>query len=107
MPERNCLNHKDRPAIGQCNLCHKPICEACRYAAPAQGLFCGAECYDKFVAYQGRRQPVVRSSPLKSLVVGLLILAALAAGAVVIGGGMLRLPVLRTVYDAVMPRGGG
>ena len=24
MPDRNCINHNERPAVGQCFQCHKP-----------------------------------------------------------------------------------
>ena len=101
MPQRYCLTHKERPAVGQCNLCHKPICEECRYAGPAEGLFCSAECYDKYLAYHSRKQPVVRSSRLKSLVIGCLIVLAIAAVALFVGGRILRWGILKLIYDAI------
>ena len=101
--QRDCINHTGTPAVGQCNLCHKPICEQCRYAAPTDGLFCSQECYDKFIAYHSRKQPVLKRSRLKSMVVGLVILAVVAAVAVFVGGA-LGLPVLTPIRDAILSR---
>ena len=101
MPQRQCINHTERPAAGQCNLCHKPICEECRYGEAPAGLFCSRECYDKHLAYGSRKQAVLHSSRLKSMVIGIVVLAVVAAVAVYVGGGMLKLPVLRSVYQAI------
>ena len=84
MSQRHCLNHKDRPAVGLCHQCHAPICEECRYEAPADGLFCSQQCYDRYVAYQSRKQAPHRPGRLKSLAVGLFLLLILAAAAVVV-----------------------
>jgi len=101
MSQRHCIRHTDRPAIGNCFQCHKPICGECRYEGAADGLFCSRECYDAYLAYQSRKQPVVKRGRLKSLVVGLLVLAVVGAGAIFIGGG-LGLPVLRPIRDAIL-----
>ena len=101
--QRDCIRHTGRPAVGQCYLCHKPICEECRYVAPAYGVFCSQECYDRYIAYHSRKQPVIRGSRLKSMVVGLVILAVLAAGVIFVGGA-LGLPILKPIRDAILSR---
>jgi hypothetical protein len=102
VPERNCINHHDRPAIGQCFQCHKPLCEECRYdEAAAAGIFCSQACYDQHMAYHGRKQPVIKGSGLKSLVVGLMILAVVALAAIYVGGGKMGLPVLKSLYKSI------
>jgi hypothetical protein len=104
--QTHCINHKGRPAVGHCYQCHKPLCEACRYEAAAEGLFCGQACYDHYLAYQARKRPPLRSSRLGSLLIGLLVLAVLAAAALYVGGGKLGLPVLRNAYRAVLKAAG-
>ena len=102
MAKRDCIRHTGTPAIGQCYLCHKPICEECRFDTPSEGIFCGQECYDKYIAYQGRKQPLLRSPRLKSMAIGLLIIIVLAAAAIYLGGA-LGLPVLKPIRDAILP----
>jgi hypothetical protein len=104
--ETHCVNHKDQPAIGHCHQCHKPLCEACRYDAAAEGLFCDQACYDRYLAYQASKRPPLKRGRLKSLLVGLLFLIVLAAAALYVGGGMLGLPVLRNAYRAVLNAAG-
>jgi len=97
----HCINHKGTPAIGHCHQCHKPLCEACRYdKAAAEGLFCNQACYDQYIAYASRRKPVVKSSRMRSMVAGIILLVILAA-AVYVGGGMMKLPVLKSIYQMV------
>ncbi|MFP4058434.1 MAG: hypothetical protein ACLF0G_16320 [Candidatus Brocadiia bacterium] len=103
MGERHCIHHPDRPAAGLCHHCHRPICEECRYEAPSEGLFCSQECYDRHLAYRSRRQPVIRRGRLKSFLVGLVLLAGLAA-AVVFGGARLGVPALESLRDALLGR---
>lgn len=102
MPERHCIHHADRPAIGNCFQCHKPLCEDCNYDAPTDGIFCDQVCYDRYVAYQGRRKPAYKGSPLRKVVSVLIALAVLAA-AIYVGGGM-GIPVLKDIRDAIMSR---
>jgi hypothetical protein len=95
----NCIRHTDRPAVGHCYQCHKPLCKDCRYPGAPDGLFCGQACYDQYLAYQARKQPVVKESRLKSLAIGVLLLAAVAAAVVI--GGKMGVPVLKDIYKAI------
>ncbi len=97
MSQRHCINHKDTPAIGQCHQCHKPICEACRYDEAPEGLFCSSTCYDHYLAYHSRRQPVVRGSRLKSMAIGCAIVLAAAIGLAGVAQFVLGIPVLQWV----------
>jgi len=101
MGQRDCIHHTGTPAVGQCHLCHKPICQACKAATPGEGLFCSQECYDGYIAYQGRKQPVIRGSRLKSIIIGLLLLLALAAGLIYVGSSC-GCPVLTRVRNAIL-----
>jgi len=102
VPERNCIRHHDRPAVGQCFQCHRPLCEACRFDEAAAGVFCGQECYDQHMAYQGRKQAVIKQGGgLKSMVLGLVFLAAIVLGAIYIGGGKMGLPILKSLYKLI------
>ena len=96
-----CINHPDRPAIGYCQQCHKPLCSACRDDSIPDGIFCGQDCYDRHLAYRSRQQPVIRSSRLKSMVIGLVILAALAAGALYVGGKVLGIAALEPLAQSI------
>lgn len=102
MPQRHCIHHPGRPAIGNCYQCHKPLCEACSYDAPTDGIFCNQSCYDQYLAYQSRKRPSARPSPLKKVVAALVVLAVLAA-AIYVGGGM-GIPVLKEIRDAIVSR---
>jgi hypothetical protein len=105
MGERHCIRHPDRPAVGNCYQCHKPLCSQCCYTAPgADGLFCNQGCYDQYLAYQGRKRPEPRPFRLKRLVIALLLLAAIAAGAIFIGGAQ-GIPVLKSIRDALTSSG--
>ncbi len=97
----NCIHHNDRPAVGHCYQCHKPLCQECRYdEVAAEGIFCNRACYDQHLAYKSRQQPVIQASRLRSFVAGLVILAIIAA-AIYIGGGKMGLPVLKSIYKAI------
>jgi len=50
-----CLRHQDRPTETRCATCLKPICSECTLDAP-EGNFCGAECHEKRVAYNERKE---------------------------------------------------
>ena len=41
-----CLKHQEKPAIGRCKLCLKPICEECKIEAK-DGIFCSHDCMGK------------------------------------------------------------
>ena len=102
MPERNCVRHHDRPAVAQCFQCHRPICEECRFKEARAGVFCSQECYDQHVAYVGRKQAVIKQGGgLKSMVIGLVFLAAIVLAAVYIGGGKMNLPILNKLYKMI------
>lgn len=98
MPERYCLTHKDRLAVGLCHQCHKPVCEECRYDEAPEGLFCSRECYDKYLAYHSRKQQPVKGSRLKSLVVGLILLIVLAGAAAVVAERVFGIAVLKRIF---------
>jgi hypothetical protein len=98
MPQRYCLTHKDRPAVGLCQQCHRPICEQCRYDEAPHGLFCSSECYDRHLAYHSRKQPPARSSRLKSLAVGLLLLLVLAGAAAVVAERVFGIAIVRRIF---------
>ncbi|MFW6161462.1 MAG: B-box zinc finger protein [Planctomycetota bacterium] len=98
MPQRYCLTHKDRPAVGLCHQCHKPLCEECRYDEAPQGLFCSRECYDQHLAYHSRKRPAVRRSRLKSLVVGLVLLLVLGGAAAVVAQTVFGIAVLERIF---------
>jgi hypothetical protein len=104
MTDRHCLRHKDRPAIGNCYQCHKPMCAECRYAPTlSEGLFCSQACYDQYLAYQSRKRPALKPSRLKRLVVAAVLLALLAAAVLV--GGAKGIPILKSIRQAILGSG--
>jgi len=95
--QRFCLEHTDRPAIGLCHQCHKPICEECRYDEAPEGLFCSRECYDRHLAYHSRKPPEIKGSRLKSMAVGCLILLVVVAVLAALADRVLGIPILRWI----------
>ena len=93
-PLRHCIHHTDRPAVGLCHQCHKPICVDCCYDVPTDDVFCSRECYDRYLAYHSRKPPAIRRSGLKSLAVGCLILLVAGVGLAIVAQRVLGLPVL-------------
>lgn len=53
----NCVNHPNRPAIGACRKCGKPICDQC---SQETGRFCSIQCQTDFRDFQDR---ITDSSP--------------------------------------------
>jgi hypothetical protein len=43
MGSKNCIKHKEAPAVTMCHQCHNPLCKSCVMVTPA-GSFCGSEC---------------------------------------------------------------
>ncbi|HPZ06555.1 MAG TPA: hypothetical protein PL110_00445 [Candidatus Eremiobacteraeota bacterium] len=89
-----CLRHQERPAVGRCKLCLKPVCEECKIET-ADGIFCGEECKGKSEAQKEKAiqthiqvqldtQKQQRLSPVKNFLSFLMLLAGLGVvGAIV------------------------
>jgi hypothetical protein len=99
-PQSTCIRHSDRPAVGHCFQCHKPLCKECRFAAVQDGVFCNQACYDQYLAYQSRRKPLVKEARFRSLIIGAILLAAVAAAILI--GGKMGLPVLKDIYKLIV-----
>lgn len=82
-----CFNHPDRPAETRCRQCQKPVCEECA-KTDIDGKFCSFACLEKYKDYRSRKAPATsrKRSGLFSWLITLIILAAIACGAVYVGG---------------------
>jgi len=82
MKDRLCFAHHSVPAVGMCNQCHRPYCAACRVETPL-GVFCTFECSGKYAAFKAKwKEPKLRTPWFAAFVSGVVLLAALALGAV-------------------------
>lgn len=83
--QAGCINHPGMTVDHRCKQCAKGVCNSCVFRGPT-GVFCSEVCkiqHENYMQRAGQLDSRARSSffvKVKSLVVGLLVLAAVIGG---------------------------
>jgi len=90
----NCVVCHERPAAFRCIQCHKPVCDECAFKTE-HGAFCSRECAASYREYkQAQAQKSGGKGSVLKPLIGLILIAAIAAAIAWHFGLLDRLPGL-------------
>ena len=92
-----CFNHTERPAVGRCRQCHRPLCDECAKGFP-EGRFCSFACVEKHKDFAKRNVPAQPKTPSKLLTKFIFLLIILAA-VVFVGAKVLKVAFFISILD--------